>query len=692
MKRVGVDVGCTFTDLILFDDVTSTVAVHKVPSTPEDPSIATVNGTMELCAVAGTTPAEISQFFHGTTVATNIVLEHNGARVGMITTEGFRDILHIARKKRPYNFSLYQDLPWQKYPLVPRRWRLTVSERMSAQGRIISPLNEDQVRAAARELREAGVDGVAICFLNSFANPVHELRAKEIVSEEFPGCYLCTSYEVLPQYREYERFSTTALNAYIGPKVSRYVRNLSGALKEAGVRSEVLLMQSSGGMSTATAAVNKPVALLMSGPVAGLVGGINVAGASGFKNVITLDVGGTSADIGVAPGGVTRMKHLLDTKIGDYNAMVPMVDMDTIGAGGGSIAFVDEGGMFRVGPRSAGAVPGPACYDRGGTEPAVTDCVLALGRLRPDGILGGKLKLRPDLSYRAIERHLCGKLGMSIEEAALGAIRIVTNNMVRSIELNSVRKGYDPREFSLVAFGGAGPMFACGIAWELGIPTVVVPPHPGITSAMGLLATDIAYEYVRTTFGNLMELDPARIQGLYEEMEAEALERLTADGVERSRIQLVRYADCRYLGQGYELRTPTPAGSVDADWLRKVARTFHEVHERQYFQRFEDAPVQLINVRVAGLGLQPALRWNELPDAGPDSSTALAGESDVWFMIDDKPKTVATPFYQREKLRSGNLVSGPAIIEQFDATTVVPPGMTARVDRARNLIMGKSSL
>lgn len=687
MIRVGVDVGGTFTDLIVFDDETGNITIYKTPSTPEDPSIATVNGTIALCEKAGVSPESITQFFHGTTVATNIVLERKGAKVGMITTEGFRDVLHIARKKRPLNFSLQQDLPWQKYPLVPRRWRIPVTERMSAQGEVIKPLDEQQVREAARKLRAAGVDAICICFLNSFANPAHELRAKEIVAEEYPDCFLCTSYEVQPQYREYERFSTTALNAYIGPQVATYIKKLGGRLRDAGIKVEPLLMQSSGGTATATAAQDKAVTLLLSGPVAGLIGGIKIAQHSGYDSVITLDVGGTSADIGVAPNGQVRTKHLLDTKIGDYNAMLPMIDMDTIGAGGGSIAFVDDGGMFRVGPISAGAVPGPACYDRGGTEPTVTDCFMALGHLRPESLLGGEMIVRPDLSVSVIEEKLAKRLDMSVEEAALGAVRIVTANMVRQMELNSVRKGYDPRDFTLVAFGGAGPLFACGIAKELGIPQVIIPPHPGITSAMGLLATDVAYEYVRTTFSDLRESDPQEVQRLFEEMEAEARERLHADGIADENMRIIRYADCRYLGQGYELRTEVPSGAVDANWIEEVARRFHEVHERQYFRRFEDAPIQLINIRVAGIGLMPELKWPRHEAHGPDPSAAFSYEAPVWFWVDDRAKQLNTKVYKRELLRTGNVVEGPAIIEQFDTTLVVIPGMQARVDEAGNLIV-----
>ena len=441
MIRMGVDVGGTFTDLVLIDDEKGTINLNKVPTTPDDPSIGTVNGALELCQEAGVGPADVEQFFHGTTIATNIVLEHNGATTGLITTEGYRDILHIARHKRPYNFSIQQDLPWQRYPLVKRRYRLTVKERVIApDGEVLAPLDEEAVRAAIRKLKKAGVEAVAVCFMFSFLNPAHERRAGEIVREEWPEVFLSLSHEIIPQYREYERFSTTCLNAYVGPKTAGYIENLDQGLKEQQFRSELHLMQANGGVATSQGAAVRPVTLLMSGPVAGLIGGIWAANLAGHKNVITLDVGGTSADIGVAPAGQMSMKHLLDSKVGAYQAMIPMVDIDTIGAGGGSIAYVDKGGLFRVGPRSAGAAPGPCCYGRGGERPTATDCNAVLGRLNPDNFLGGKMALQIDLSRQAIEKHLCGPLGMDLAEAALGAIKILNHGMIESIEMNSVRK------------------------------------------------------------------------------------------------------------------------------------------------------------------------------------------------------------------------------------------------------------
>src|ERR687896_281025 len=535
MKRLGVDVGGTFTDLIYVDDESGKVLVHKLPTTPEDPSQGTVHGIRELTGEGGESPAALDGVFHGTTIATNIVIEHDGARVGLITTEGYRDILHIARHKKPLNFSNYQDLPWQRYPVVRRRYRLTVPERVTRDGTVLVPLDEERARERVRELKEAGVEAVAVCFLFSFLNPQHEARVAEIVREEFPEAFLSVSSEVLPQYREYERFSTVCLNAYIGPKVSRYVRRLEEQLQELQVRTKLHLMTSASGVATPEGAVERPVNLLMSGPVAGVVGGIWAGKQAGYDNVITLDVGGTSADIGLAQEGRLRMKHLLDTRVGPYQAMIPMVDVDTIGAGGGSIAYVDQGGIYRVGPRSAGADPGPAAYGRGGTEPTATDAMVNLGWLLPEAFLGGQMELSVERAREAFEDGPAKALGMTVEEASMGAIQILTHSMVQSIEENSVRKGYDPRDFALVAEGGAGPLFAAQIALEVGTPWVLVPPHPGITSAMGLLATDMVYEYAATVYQRLSKLDTAALQSQFEELEEQARVQLEEDGIPADR-------------------------------------------------------------------------------------------------------------------------------------------------------------
>ncbi|WP_068166289.1 hydantoinase/oxoprolinase family protein [Rhodococcus phenolicus] len=688
MKRIGVDVGGTFTDLVLWDD-DGTVVVHKTPSTNHDPSIGTMDGIEVLAERAGIDPSDIDMFFHGTTVATNIVLEHNGCNVGMITTEGFRDLLHIARKKRPLNYSNYQDLPWQKWQLVPRRNRRVVPERIDAAGNVLVPLDEDAVRREIRLLRERGVDAIAVAFLHSYRNPTHEKRVKDIILEEYPEVFISLSSEVAPQYREYERFSTAALNAFIGPKTSSYIANLAQKAAEAQVGDDVHLMTSAGGLVTSRSASEQPVSLLTSGVVAGLLGGCAIGKASGFPSVITLDVGGTSADIGVAPNGTLRMKHLLDTRIGDYHAMVPMAEVDTIGAGGGSIAMVDEGGMFRVGPRSAGAFPGPACYARGGTEPTSTDAMVMMGWLREDSFLSGTMKVEPELARTAIQTHIADKLGTGVDEAAMGIFKILAHSMTEAISLHSVRKGYDPRDFSLIAEGGAGPLFAWQIADQLGIPRVIVPGHPGITSAVGLLTTDIRYEIPTTVWTSSADADLSLLQIQMDRLAREAIAQLEADGVPTENISLERSVDCRYVGQGYELRVPAPDGEIDDVWVKTVAEAFHEAHGRTYSQRFDDKPVQLINIRVTGVGAVPHVRITEIDKGAADCSAAIKTMTRALFWRDETaaPQWIDTPVYDRSLLLAGNTIEGPAIVEQFDSTTIIGMNQHATVDAVGHIII-----
>ncbi len=697
MKRIGVDVGGTFTDLIYVDDEKGTVLVHKTPSTPADPSIATVEGIATLCEMAKIKPSELDQVFHGTTVATNIVIEHNGAEVGMITTRGYRDVLHIARHKKPMNFSLWQNLPWQAFPIARRRNRLTVNERILADGSIQIPLDDREVRAAVRKLKKAQVESVAVCLLFSFLNDTHEKRVAKIVREEFPEAFISVSSEVIPQYREYERFSTVALNAFIGPKVSNYVKRFDAELRKMGVKTGIQLMTSAAGVATPKAAIERPVNLLMSGPIAGVVGGIWAGKVAGEPNVITLDVGGTSADIGLAQDGKLRMKHLLDTKVGPYQAMIPMVDVDTIGAGGGSIAYIDSGGIFRVGPRSAGAIPGPAAYDQGGTEPTATDAIITLGWLRPELFLGGKKDLRADLARKAIDSKIAKPLKMSTEEAALGIFKVLVHSMVDAIEQSSVRKGFDPREFALVAEGGGGPLFASHIAPEVGVKHVLVPNYPGITAALGLLTTDLVYEYTKTSYVLVSELaaNPkasALLEKQFVVLEKDAMKQFAADKVAKSRIRLERVVDARYEGQGYELRVDAKGGAINAAWIKDIKNRFHDIHEREFSRRFEDADVQIPNIRVRAIGQMPGLKPTLVKKgtATPPQG-ALKLTADAWFEKAGKPAKFKTKFYERTELRAGNHIAGPAIITQFDSTSVVPPGYTADVDKHGNLIIKYSA-
>ena len=676
MVRVGIDVGGTFTDLMLVDDESQTISVHKVPSTPADPSVATMNGLRELCEADSRPLEQIQQLLHGTTVATNIVLERKGSKTGMITTEGFRDVIYVGRHRRPKTFSIYQDLPWRDPSLVDRRLRIPVSERIVPPGDVETELDEQQVRDAVKRLREEDVEAVAVCFLFSFLNPAHELRVKEILADEMPGAHLSISHEVTPQHREYERFSTTALNAYIGPKTSRYLESMGASLKQLAAGTEFHLMASNGGTLTVDGAVQRPTQLLMSGPVAGIIGGIAVGRAAGLDSVITLDVGGTSADIGVAPGGQLRMKHLYDTNIGGYDVMVPMVDLDTIGAGGGSIARIDAGGLLRVGPHSAGAVPGPVCYGHGGTEPTATDAQAVLGRLRRQARLAGNLELSVEPAREALAR-LGERLGMDADDAALGVTQIITQNMVNAISINSVQKGFDPRDFSLVAFGGGGPLYGVDIARELSIPRVIVPLHPGITSAMGLLASDLKYETQRTVMVISSEADVDQLEQTYREMEALGLQSLDADGVPGEDRVFQRLADCRYVGQAYELLVPLAPGPIDP---QAIAAEFEAAHEREFFYRFEDTPVQIVHLRSYAIGVMPKLELAPIGSAdGRSPADAIVDRRAVLFASDGERTAHDTPFYDRTGLRAGDVIPGPAVIEQLDSTTVLPPATSARV-------------
>ena len=688
MKRIGVDVGGTFTDLIFVDEEKGSVAVYKTPSTPKDPSIGVMNGVRQLCAQTGSSLETIDNLFHGTTIATNLVLQHAGVKTGMVTTEGFRDIIHIGRHKRPLNFSITQDIPWQTHPVVKRRHRLTVRERLiPPTGEVLHPIDEAEVRAAVRQLREDGVESIAVCFLFSFLNPAHEQVVKRVIQEEYPEAYVSLSSEVLPQFREYERFTTTALNAFIGPKVTHYVEQLSDSLHGSGFRGDLMLMQSAGGVASVKASVQKPVSLLMSGPAAGALGGVWCAELAGHRNVIVLDVGGTSADITVLNDRQVRMKHLLDTKIGDYSAMVPMLDVSTIGAGGGSIAYIDSGGFFRVGPNSAGADPGPACYGQGGKLPTVTDANLVLGRLNPDYFIGGRLKLEPGLSVEAIEEHLARKLDMTVEQAALGVLKIVNNNMVQAVQKESVRRGFDIRRFSLLACGGAGPLHACDLAEALRMPSVIVPPNPGILAALGLMTTDLKYDFSRTELQLAKSADVRKLSRDFAELEREAAQRLVEDRVPKDRRATERAADCRYKGQGYELRVAVPGGPVNAKTVAAIAKNFHDAHEKEFGRAFLDNDVEIVNIRVNGIGRIPTLEWPKAKRGGADPSGAFKYDRKVVFESGGRVRQIATKVYERTQLKAGNVIAGPALVEQMDSTTVIPPGAEGKVDAYGNLIV-----
>ena len=686
MILVGVDVGGTFTDVVITDSDSQKTAIHKVPTTPDDPSEAVIQGLAEICDQFGAARADVRHVLHGTTIAVNSVLEYKGAVTGMVTTAGYRDIIHIGRHQRPQHYSIMQDVPWQDRPLVRRRHRMTVPERLAPpDGSVLTPLDEEAVRAAARELKAAGVEAICVCFLFSYINPAHEDRAKQIIEEEAPDCFVTTSSSVSPQFREFERFTTAAMNAFIGPRVRAYVRELEAALSDRGYGADLHVMGSNGGVATAAMVSERPILTLLSGPAAGVLGGAMSGKASDRRNLISFDIGGTSADIGLIVNGTFAEASARDTWIGGYPVMAPMIDIHTIGAGGGSIARIDAGGAFRVGPQSAGAVPGPAAYGRGGDQPTVTDANLVLGRLQPGNFLGGEMKLEAEASRRVIGA-LADELGLSLEAAAEGVLTIVNANMANAIRSRTVQKGYDPREFALVAFGGAGPLHGVEVARELDIPEVIVPPYPGITSAVGLLTTDLKYDAIRTEFQISGALDTERLSRDFDAMRAQLAAQFDSDGVAAGDAAYARSSDLRNVGQGYELRVPFADGPVTDDTLGDVFGAFLEIHRLEYGHVFEDSAIEIVNIRVTGVGQMPKITLPAQQGAA-SLEEALLETRDCMFRVGDELVTLATALYAREKLPVGVAVDGPAIVIQKDTTTIIPPGAKATAEASGNLII-----
>ncbi len=688
MKLIGVDVGGTFTDFLYADTERGAAVIHKTPTTPEDPSDGVIDGVLEICRRSGVAPAAIDHLMHGTTIATNAVLQYDGAPAGLITTEGYRDILHIGRHQRPQHYSIMQEIPWQDRPLVRRRHRKAVAERLvPPRGEVLIPLDADAVREAARELAAAGVEAIAICFLFSYLDPRHEREAQAIVREICPDCFVTTSSSVSPQFREFERFTTTAMNAFIGPRVRDYVARLEARMAEHGLQAELHVMGSNGGSATSAMVSERPILTLLSGPAAGVLGGAWSGGLSGHPNVITFDVGGTSADIGIVADGAVAEASARDTWIGGYPVLAPMMDIHTIGAGGGSIATVDAGGAFRVGPRSAGARPGPAAYGQGGELATVTDAHVVLGRLDPENFLGGALALDRAAAERVIA-ELAEKVAMGPLDTAAGVLAVVNANMANAIRSRTVQKGLDPREFALVAFGGAGPLHAVEVAEILAMTTVLVPRYPGITSALGLLTTDLKYDAIRTEFQVVGEIDHARLNRDFAAMEAELGEQLAADRVDPASVRFARAGDLRYVGQGYELRIAFPGGEIGEAAIADIARAFARTHEAEYGHVFEDSPIEIVNIRLTASGETARIAPPDLP-GGESIETATLGTRRTVFPLAGANVEMDTVFLDREALPLEVDIVGPAVILQIDTTTVVPPGWSARADARGNLTLGK---
>mgnify|MGYP002621519997 FL=1 len=677
--RVGVDSGGTFTDVCLFDEKSGRVEVWKVASTPDDPSRAIAEGVDEGMGRVGEGPADVAYFGHGTTVATNALIQHRGVPTGLVTTEGFRDLLEIGRQKRPDLYDLQVDKP---PVLVARDLRLEVPERVRHDGTVETQLDETALREAARALKQAGVAAVAVCFLYAFVHPEHEAAARRILAEELPEAFLSISHEIAPEFREFERMSTAVVNAYLGPVMQRYIRRLAERLRALGMTATPHLTQSNGGVMGLEAAANLPVRMVLSGPSTGVVGAQAVGRLAGFPDLITFDMGGTSTDVALLQSGEPRLAS--ESIVHGYPIKAPMLDIHTVGAGGGSIAYVDSGGLLKVGPRSAGADPGPVCYDRGNDEPAVTDANVVLGTLHPTHLLGGRMPIRRERAIAAIER-LAKRLGMDTMETAQGILSVVTANMAKAIRVISVQRGHDPRDYTLMAFGGAGPLHAARLARELEIRRVLVPRNPGILCAMGLLLTDLRADFAATRLTPLGKEALAPMSAAFETLAAQAGAWFDLEGIPAEAQRVTRTVDMRYAGQNYELPVALPDGTFDAATLALLADGFAAEHRRMYGFVAEGEPVQLVTFRIEATGVVRKASLTARPLGAEDASAAREGNRDVW--LPEAGGFVAVPVYARDRLSPGNRIAGPAIVEQMDSTTLVLPGMAARVDGYDNLIV-----
>jgi N-methylhydantoinase A len=665
--RAAIDIGGTFTDICVVAEETGKLEVFKVP-TAVDP----IDGLIDGLAESGVEPEQMALLTHGTTVATNALITRGLPPAVMVTTRGFRDVIEIRKGTREFIWDVYRD---PAPPYIRRRDRLEVSEATDARGNVVEPLDEEEARSLAGVIAKRGAAAVAVCFVNSYANPANETRMKEILEEELDGVFVCTSSEVLPELFEHDRFSTAVVNAVLAPLVGDYARRLRSRLSSAGYRSDVLLLHSGGGVMTTAMAEQLPVRLAASGLAAGAIATQHLAGACGLPHAIGLDMGGTSTDVSVVAEGEVQTTKRWFVEWG-HPICFPSVDIRTIGAGGGSVIWIDEAGALRNGPQSAGSNPGPACYERGGELPTNTDANLVLGRLG-DELIGGAMTLSREAARSAIEEHVAKPLGMSVEEAATAALRVANAHMADAVRLLSIRRGYDPRDFALVPFGGAGPLHAATLARELGVPLTVVPPNPGITSAFGALLVDIRHDLSQMLLGLAGELTDAELEAVFGELEAEARELLDEEGVPEDRMRLTRTIDMRYTGQWRSLTIPIGPGAVS---LAEVVKHFHDEHEREYHYRRDEAPVEVYRLNIVARGIVPKPEL-EPASSGPEPQP----RSERQVVFDEAIEWVRTPVFARPDLPRGAVVEGPAVIEQLDSTVIVPPWAKAEVDEWSNL-------
>jgi len=674
MYRLSTDVGGTFTDGVLLDETSGGVTVSKVSSTPHNPAI----GTIESIEKFSIPLRDVSFLSHGTTVVINALIEGKGAKTALITTRGFRDVLEIGRCNRT---EMYDALYRKPRPLVPRFLRLEVSERIDAGGRILTPLSARELEELLDLLVEAQVRAVAVCLLNAYANPEHEIEIGRFVRERLPDVSVSLSHLITRRYYEYERTSTTTQNAYVMPVVRSYLDSLETELRQRKFGQVLQIMQSNGGVMAASVARDMPIAMVESGPAGGAIGAAQLAKLIGYENVISYDMGGTTAKTSIITGGLpeTTEQYLVEGR----PILLPVVDLREIGAGGGSVAWIDEAGAMHVGPQSAGADPGPACYRRGGTEPTVTDANLQLGLLDPDYFLGGEMQIAPDLARGAV-RKVGDHFDLSVDEAALGIVKIVNTNMSGLLQSMTVKRGYDPREFAMVAFGGAGPIHAAAIAKELGVPTVIVPPNSGVFSAWGMLMADLRHDLSQTFITSLDGADPEAVEALFGELEERIVDLFKKENVNEAGITIAHELDLRYVGQEHTLAVPAPS-PFDDGAKPQIANGFDQHHLRVYGHNAPEEPKEIVSLKVIGLGNVTKPTLERLPEGGDTpSAESKLGERDVYV---GKGRYRSFGIYRRDLLKSGNVIRGPAVIEEITATTVVEPDQDCAIDLYGNLII-----
>ena len=676
--RLGVDVGGTFTDLLMIDEDTGETWRAKTPSTPADPSIGVLAGLDKVCQTAAVDPGAISHLMHGTTVATNAILEGKGARVGLVVTEGYRQVLQVARSFVPGGLAGW--IIWPKpEPLAALEHTVEVAERVGARGEVLRQLDEDSVRAALAELRRRQVEALTVSLVNSFANPAHERRILELAAAELPGVPVSLSSDILPEIREYERTLTTVANSYVRPVVSRYLGNLEGELGDRKVGARLHVLRSDGGLMSVEAAKQAPVNMLMSGPAGGVTGALWIAEKAGFDNLLTFDMGGTSTDVALVQQGRPRVGR--ETAVGDLNVRASSVDVRTVGAGGGSVAHVPElTRALRVGPQSAGAEPGPAAYGRGGAEPTVTDANVVLGYL-PPSLLGGEMGLDAAAATAAVAK-VADAMGLETRRAAAGIVDIVNENMFGALRLVSVQQGYDPREFALVAFGGAGPLHANALGRLLGSWPVIIPPSPGVLCAYGDATTRVRNESARTFIRRFSETSNEEVERLLAELATEAAATLDGDGVGHDQQSVLYQVDVRYHGQGFEVPVDVDLERFRDGGLEHVGEVFDAEHTR-LFTFALDTEHELVNLRAVVQGRATRVRAEEVPAGGPDPAAAATGTTTIWVEDGERQATV----YDRALLQAGNRVQGPAVVTEMDSTTLILPGHAGEVDRYGNLLL-----